>query len=62
MVLVDIKPKAKQTGIGIFSNYYIYFYPNGMVAIDKIDSYGALYIMPVHIYKKLRNPERLQFL
>ena len=59
MVLVDIKPKAKQTGIGIFSNYYIYFYPNGMVAIDKIDSYGALYIMPVHIYKEARYKKSL---
>ena len=54
MVLIDIKPKAKQTGIGIFSNYYVYFYPNGMVAVDIIDKYGALYIMPVHIYKEAR--------
>ena len=59
MVLIDIKPKAKQTGIGLFSNYYIYFYPNGMVAIDKIDCYGALYIMPVHIYKEARYKKSL---
>ncbi len=54
MVLIDIKPKAKQTGIGLFKNYYIYFYPNGMVAVDKLDGYGALYIMPVHIYREAR--------
>lgn len=59
MVLIDIKPKAKQTGIGVFSGYYVYFYTNGMVAIDKIDSYGALYIMPVHIYKEARYKKNL---
>lgn len=59
MVLVDIEPKSKQTGIGIFSNYYVYFYPNGMVAIDKLEGYGALYIMPVHIYKEARYKKSL---
>ena len=59
MVLVDIKPLAKQTGIGVFSLYYTYFYPNGMVAIDKLSGYGALYVMPVHIYKEARYKKNL---
>jgi len=59
MVLIDIKPIAKQTGIGVFSSYYTYFYPNGMVAIDKLSGYGALYIMPVHIYKEARYKKNL---
>ena len=59
MVLIDIKPKAKQTGTGIFKNYYVYFYENGMVAVDKLDGYGALYIMPVHVYKEARYKKSL---
>jgi len=59
MVLIDIKPTAKQTGIGVFSSYYTYFYPNGMVAIDKLSGYGALYIMPIHIYKEARYKKNL---
>ena len=55
MVLNDIKPKAIQTGTGkIFRDYYVYYYDNGMVAVDRVDGYGALYIMPVNIYKVAR--------
>lgn len=59
MVLLDIKPIAKQTGVGVFSSYYTYFYPNGMVAVDKLNGYGALYIMPVHVYKEVKNKKNL---
>lgn len=60
MVLNDIKPKAIQTGTGnIFRNYYVYYYDNGMVALDRIDGYGALYVMPVHIYKEARYKNNL---
>lgn len=60
MVLNDIKPKAIQTGTGrVFKNYYVYYYDNGMVAVDRIDGYGALYIMPVNIYKEARYKDRL---
>ena len=55
MVLKDIEPTAIQTGTGkVFKKYYVYYYPNGMVAIDNIDGYGALYIMPVHLYNAAR--------
>ena len=59
MVLIDIKPIAKQTGVGIFNSYYTYFYPNGMVAVDKLNGYGALYIMPVHVYKEAKEKKNL---
>ncbi len=60
MVLNDIKPKAVQTGTGkVFRNYYVYYYPNGMVALDRIDGYGALYIMPAHIYREARYKDNL---
>lgn len=61
MVLKDIEPKAIQkTKTGkVFRNYYVYYYPNGMVAVDKLDGYGALYIMPVHIYSEARYKKNL---
>ena len=60
MVVDDIKPKAIQTGTGkVFRNYYVYYYSNGMVAVDRIDGYGALYIMPVHIYNIARYKDNL---
>jgi len=60
MVLIDIKPKTKQTGIGVFRNHFVYYYPNGMVAVDILDGYGALYVMPVHIYKQVKNKNTLR--
>ena len=60
MVLNDIKPRAIQTGTGkIFKDYYVYYYDNGMVALDRVDGFGALYIMPVNIYKMARYKDRL---
>lgn len=59
MILYEIKPIAIQKGIGIFSSRYVYFYPNGMVATDNLTNYGALYIMPVHIYKEARYKNNL---
>ena len=38
---------------------YIYYYENGMIALDKIGYGSALYIMPAHIYKEVRNKKNL---
>lgn len=59
MVLNQISPIAIQHGIGLFKNYYIYYYESGMVALDKIGYGSALYIMPAHIYKEVRNKKNL---
>lgn len=59
MVLEEIKPIAIQTGIGLFKGYYIYFYANGMVAIDRINGYGALYTMPYHVYQLAKDKKGL---
>lgn len=60
MALYDIKPLKIQTGTGkVFKDYYVYYYPNGMVALDRTNGYGALYIMPVHIYKEARYKNNL---
>ena len=47
----EIKPKAIQRGIGIFDKFNVYYYENGMVAIDKIEYGARLFIMPITTYK-----------
>ena len=69
MVLMEIKPKTvhkansdmgnKMDKSKVFNNYYAYYYPNGMVALDRVDGYGALYIMPVHIYREAKYKKNL---
>ena len=51
MVFNEIKPKAIQRGIGIFDKFNVYYYENGMVAIDKIEYGARLFIMPITTYK-----------
>ena len=51
MVLMDIKPRAIQKALPPFKGFYVYFYDNGMVAIDKIDYGSRLFVMPVSTYK-----------
>lgn len=51
MVFYEIKPKAIQKGIGAFKNFNVYYYHNGMVALDKIDYGARLFVMPITIYK-----------
>ena len=57
MILVDVtkKPKIIQKGSAPFiGGWYAYFYENGLVVLDRVAEYSALYIMPVHMYFKLR--------
>lgn len=51
MVFQNIKPKAIQKGIGVFQGFNVYYYLNGMVAIDKIDYGARLFVMPISTYK-----------
>ena len=51
MVFKDIVPKAIQKGLPPFKGFYVYYYENGMVAIDKIDYGARLFVMPVSTYK-----------
>ena len=51
MVFNEIKPKAIQKGIGPFKSFNVYYYNNGMVAIDKIEYGARLFIMPITTYK-----------
>ena len=53
MVLKEIPPKAIQKGIGVFKDFYVYYYHNGMVAIDKINYGARLFVMPVSVYKNI---------
>ncbi|MBR6073532.1 MAG: HNH endonuclease [Bacilli bacterium] len=50
LVFEEIPPNAIQKGLGAFKKYYVYYYESGMVALDIIDEYGALYIMPITVY------------
>lgn len=62
MVLKDIKPgpRAITTGTGnVFKKYYVYYYDTGMVAVDKIDGYGRMYIMPVHVFQEAKYKNKL---
>lgn len=60
MVLKEIKPKAIQKGLGVFKDFYVYYYPNGMVAIDKIEYGARLFVMPISVYKNVINMKSLR--
>ena len=51
MVFNEIKPKAIQKGLGAFNKFNVYYYDNGMVALDKIEYGARLFIMPITTYK-----------
>jgi len=51
MVFEEIKPKAIQKGLDVFEKFNVYYYDNGMVAIDKIEYGARLFIMPITTYK-----------
>ena len=51
MVFNEIKPKAIQKGLGIFKKFNVYYYDNGMVALDKIEYGARLFLMPITTYK-----------
>lgn len=51
MVFNEIKPKAIQKGLGPFNKFNVYYYDNGMVALDKIEYGARLFIMPITTYK-----------
>ena len=58
MVLREIKPDKIQEGAGKFKGFYVYYYKqSGMVAIDKVDNFAGMYIMPIDVYISiLKNP------
>lgn len=51
MVMKEVIPRAIHKGLPPFKGFYVYFYDNGMVAIDKIDYGSRLFVMPVSTYK-----------
>ena len=57
MVMKEVKPRAIHEGQPPFKGFYIYFYDNGMVAIDKIDYGARLFVMPVSTYKYILDNE-----
>ena len=51
MVMKEVIPRAIHKGLPPFKGFYVYFYDNGMVAIDKIDYGSRLFVMPVSTYR-----------
>lgn len=61
MFLHYLKPYKVQTGSGKFKNFYVFYYENGMVVLDKLNGeYGSLYIMPIMIYLSILKNENIK--
>lgn len=61
MFLHCLKPYKVQTGSGKFENFYVFYYENGMVVLDKLNGeYGSLYIMPIMIYLSILKNENIK--
>lgn len=61
MFLHYLKPYKVQIGSGKFKNFYVFYYENGMVVLDKLNGeYGSLYIMPIMIYLSILKNENIK--
>lgn len=46
-----LQPFKVQNGAGKFKNFHVFYYENGMVALDKLNGeYGLMYVMPIMVY------------
>lgn len=49
--LNETEPYKVQEGSGLFKNFHVLYFTNGIVAIDRLNGeYGYLYIMPINTY------------